>query len=101
MESNDRVGIAVAQPRDLARRAEVAKTCATLLEMNMPVLVDSIDDRVGHDYSGMPDRLYVIDRDGRVSFKSGRGPFGFRPAELEQSLVLLLADEAPAAKPAR
>ena len=54
------------------------------------MLVDTIDDAVGARYSGMPSRLYLIDREGKVAYKSGRGPFGFKPAELEQSLVLLL-----------
>jgi hypothetical protein len=61
--------------------------------MTMPLLVDEIDDRVGNAYSGMPGRFYVIDRAGKVAFKSGRGPFGFKPGELEQALVLLLLDE--------
>jgi hypothetical protein len=38
----------------------------------------------------MPNRLYLIDRDGKVAFKNGRGPFGFHPRQLEQALVLLL-----------
>ena len=42
--------------------------------------------------SGMPDRLYMLDTDGRVIFKSGRGPFGFRPAELEQTIIMYLLD---------
>jgi hypothetical protein len=58
--------------------------------MSIPLLVDEIDDRVGHAYSGMPSRLYVIDTEGKVAYKSGRGPFGFKPAEMEQALVLLL-----------
>ncbi len=58
------------------------------------MLVDTIDDTVGARYSGMPSRLYLIDREGKVAYKSGRGPFGFKPAELEQSLVLLLQDDA-------
>jgi Iodothyronine deiodinase len=94
MESNDRAGIALPQPRDRAERTAIAAQCCTRLEMNLPVLVDEIDDRVGHAYSGMPDRLYVVDRDGRVAYKSGRGPFGFKPGEMEQSLVMLLLDEA-------
>ena len=59
----------------------------------MPLLVDSIDDRVGKSYSGFPDRLYLIDREGKVAYKGGRGPFGYRPRELEQTLVMLLLDE--------
>ncbi len=94
MTSNDRAGIVVKQPKTKAERVKVAHHCCTALQMSMPVLVDEIDDRVGHAYSGMPDRLYVIDRDGRVAYKSGRGPFGFKPGEMEQSLVLTLLDEA-------
>jgi hypothetical protein len=63
------------------------------LEISMPLLVDDIDDRVGHAYSGMPDRLYVIDRDGKVAYKGGRGPFGFKSGEMEQALILLLMDQ--------
>jgi hypothetical protein len=99
MEANDRVGITIPQPRTLAQRVDVARRCCSRLEMTMPLLVDGLDDRVGHAYSGMPDRLYVIDRDGRVAYKGGRGPFGFKSGEMEQSLVMLLLDEA--ARPGR
>src|SRR5436853_4713426 len=94
MESNDRAGVVVKQPRSKKERVDVAKLCCASLEMSMPLLVDEIDDRVGHAYSGMPDRLYVIGSDGRVAYKGGRGPFGFSPGEMEQSLVMLLIDEA-------
>ena len=62
------------------------------------MLVDTIGDTVGARYSGMPSRLYLLDHRGRVAYKSGRGPFGFKPAELEHSLVLLLQDEFPELK---
>ena len=58
----------------------VATECHKLLKYEMPLLVDEINDPVGHAYSGMPARLYVIDRAGNVAYKSGRGPFGFKPA---------------------
>ncbi len=51
----------------------------------MPVLVDEISDPVGNAYSAMPARLYVIDTAGKVAYKSGRGPFGFKPGEMEQA----------------
>ena len=41
----------------------------------------------------MPGRFYLIDKAGKVAFKNGRGPYGFKPAELEQSLILLLQQE--------
>jgi len=94
MESNDRAGVALPQPRDKADRTVAAAQCCNRLEIHMPVLVDEVDDRVGNAYSGMPDRLYVIDRDGKVAYKGGRGPFGYKPGEMEQALVMLLLDQA-------
>ncbi len=94
--SNDKAGVVVKQPRSKKERVDVAKLCCAALEMSMPLLIDEIDDRVGHAYSGMPDRLYVIGRDGRVAYKGGRGPFGFKPGEMEQSLIMTLLDEEPA-----
>ena len=90
-----RAGIAVKQPGDRSERCAVAAKCCTALEMSMPLLVDEMDDRVGHAYSGMPDRLYVIGRDGRVVYKGGRGPFGFNTGEMEQALVMALLDSGP------
>jgi alkylhydroperoxidase family enzyme len=83
----------ITQPRTLEERLGVAQQCFQALNMTMPLVVDELDDRVGHTYSGMPDRLYVIDRQGRVAYKGGRGPFGFRPLEMEQALAMLLLDE--------
>jgi hypothetical protein len=91
--ADPRAGIAVRQPADRSERCAVARKCCAALEMTMPLLVDEMDDRVGHAYSGMPDRLYLIDREGRVAYKGGRGPFGFKPGELEQSLVMLLLEQ--------
>ena len=98
MASNDAAGIAVKQPRDKEERTEVARKCCKALGITMPVVVDEMNDWVGHLYSGMPDRLYVIDADGRVAYKSGRGPFGFKPGELEQAIIMNLLDESPPKK---
>ncbi len=99
MESNDREDIAIAQPRTFAERVAVARTCGKRLDLGMPMLIDTMDDTVGARYSGMPSRLYLIDHQGRVAYKSGRGPFGFKPTELEHSLLLLLQDEFPGLAP--
>jgi thiol-disulfide isomerase/thioredoxin len=95
MKSNDKVGVAVAQPRTDAQRAGVARQCAGTLAPTMPLLVDGVDDKVGNAYSGMPGRLYVIDPKGKVAYKSGRGPYGFKAGELEQALVMCLLESSP------
>jgi hypothetical protein len=93
MQSNDRLGVSAAQPQTYDERAEVARRCGKLLDLGFPMLVDTIDDAVGAKYSGMPGRFYLIDKSGKVAFKNARGPFGFKPAELEQALILLLQEE--------
>ena len=96
MESNDKVGISPAQPTELLERAGIAKQCCSTLEITMPMVVDEMNDRVGHAYSGMPDRLYLLDKEGKVVYKGGRGPFGFKVGEMEQALIMLLLDTAKA-----
>lgn len=96
MDSNDHVEVSLPQPQTYDERVQVARTCGARLQLGFPMLVDTIDDTVGARYSGMPSRLYLIDRQGKVAYKSGRGPFGFKPAELENSLLLLLQDEEKA-----
>lgn len=102
MESNARNGIVVAQPKNFAERQAVATQCHQLLKPTMPLLVDEINDAVGNAYSGMPARMYVIDRQGKVAYKSGRGPFGFKSGEMEQALVMaLLEQQSPSASEAK
>ena len=101
MESNNRAGVAVAQPKTYGDRVAVAQQCQGLLKCSMPLLVDEIDDRTGNAYSGMPARLYVLDESGKVVYKSGRGPFGFKPGEMEQALVMCLLEQQAAKRGAR
>jgi thiol-disulfide isomerase/thioredoxin len=101
MKSNEVVGVSVSQPKSYAERCTVAGACQKLLKPSIPLLVDELDDRVGHAYSGMPARLYVIDREGKVAYKGGRGPFGFKAREMEQTLIMLLMDENGSSATAR
>ncbi|WP_158633545.1 deiodinase family protein [Tautonia sociabilis] len=95
MLDNHRQGYTLDQPTTFGERLKVAQQCRATLDLGLPMVVDAVDDPAGTLYSGMPARLYLIDQDGRVAFKSGRGPFGFKPRELEQALALLLATDRP------
>ena len=75
-------------PRTLAERREVADVCMAKLELDeLPALVDDIDDAVSTQYAAWPDRLYLVDAEGRIAYHGGRGPFGFDPGELERAIV--------------
>lgn len=92
-ETNSKANILVKQPTSFVERCTVAGQCLATLNIKGLLVVDELDNHVGRAYGGWPDRLYVINRDGRVTFRSGPGPFGFNPREMEQSLVLLQLDQ--------
>ena len=85
--SNREEDIRVNDPDTLDARVEVAASCAINLQIRMPVVVDEIDDRIACAYGALPDRLYLIDRDGRVAFQGEQGPWGFNPPALEAAIA--------------
>jgi Iodothyronine deiodinase len=78
--------VLVTSTKTLDERVNVAGVCMTKLGIELPALIDGPDDAVERAYTGWPDRLYVIDRNGRIAHKSAAGPFGFKPAEVEAAL---------------
>ena len=78
--------VSVATPRSFDERGAVASSCVRKLGIEMPALVDGVENTTEAAYTGWPDRLYLIDRQGRVAYKSGPGPFGFHPSELRSAL---------------
>lgn len=46
-----------------------------------------MQDTANTAYGAWPDRLYLVGRDGRIAYKGGRGPSGFRPEALEEALA--------------
>ena len=96
MRSNIRDGVVFRNPRTEGERFQVADSCVRTLGIRFPALVDGMDNTVEQAYTGWPDRLYLIDREGRVVYKSRPGPFGFEPAGLEAAMRgLLPARPAP------
>ena len=89
-EQNVRDRIVVRSPFTAAERYQVADSCVRNLGLELPALVDGAGNEVEAAYTGWPDRIYVIDRDGRVAYKSGAGPYGFHPAEAEAVLRALV-----------
>lgn len=86
MGSNVREGVVFRNPKSDGERFEVAQSCVRTLGIRFPALIDGVDNTVERLYTGWPDRLYLIDREGRVILKTAPGPFGFHPAALEEAL---------------
>jgi hypothetical protein len=86
MQSNVKDKVVFASPKDFDERANLANSCVRKLGIKFPAVIDGFDNVTEHAYTGWPDRLYLIDRDGRIAYKSKPGPFGFHPDELQKGL---------------
>ena len=78
------------QPTKEIERAAIAGTCALQLELKMPVLLDKMSNEVDTAYSALPERLYAIDREGIITWRSEPGPWGFDVDAWEQAIRELL-----------
>ena len=86
LESNVKDSVIFADPMSTDERSDVAGLCVLRLSIRLPALIDNIGNSTERAYTGWPDRLYVIDRDGRIAFKSAPGPYGFKPDDLARAL---------------
>ncbi len=76
----------VLQTNTLADRTENALMCLETLKLTCQTVVDREDNVVNAAYAGWPDRFYVVDVDGKIAYRGGPGPGGFKPAEVEEWL---------------
>jgi hypothetical protein len=83
---NLEAGIHVKEPQTDEERTEIASICQLKLDLQMPMLIDSIDNDVEGKYIALPMRLYLIGRDGRIVYTGERGPFGFNPDSWEEAI---------------
>src|SRR5207245_5685519 len=86
MESNVREKFVFARPKDFDERALVAGACMRKFGIKFPAVIDRFENTAEKDYTGWPDRIYLIDANGRIAYKSRPGPFGFKPEELRAAL---------------
>jgi hypothetical protein len=100
LDENREHDIAVVDPTTAEERAGVARACAARLHLQMPTVVDDVDNAVASAYGGWPDRLYLIDAEGRIAYQGGEGPFGFKPEELAEAISDLLARDRRGSRPA-
>ncbi len=86
MKQNEQDAVLFAQPQSMTERVEVGKACMIKLALEPPAIIDEMDDAVAKAYAAIPERLYLIGKDGNVAYKGGMGPMFFRPLEWEQAI---------------
>ena len=77
MPINEEQGIVFEQPKSEAERVEAAGACMLNLRLSMPIALDEMTDTVDTAYAALPERLYLIDPEGRIAYRSGPGPWSF------------------------
>ena len=87
VRANERDRVLVRQHQSMQERIDVGQTCMLKLALEIPALVDEMDDAVAEGYAAIPERLYLIGCDGRVAYKGGMGPMFFKPREWEQAIA--------------
>ena len=90
MQSNVKDKVVFRSPRDFEERDSVAGACVRKLGIKFPAVIDGFDNTTEKAYTGWPDRIYLVDTQGRIVYKSKPGPFGFKPQQLSSALAQML-----------
>ena len=99
MPRNQQQGINIKDPKTLEERTQVATKACTLLHIKLPCVVDGMDDKVNKAYAAWPDRIYIVDKDGKIVVAGNQGPAGFAPSvQTARQWLEKLGEEAKAAK---
>ena len=78
-----------AQPTTDDERAEVAAACMLRFNFSFPMVLDNMTNEVEGKFKAMPERLYMLDANGRVTWKCGLGPHLFDPDGFEEAVKAL------------
>ena len=89
MQSNVKDNVVFASPKNEDERAFVAGACVRKLGIKFPAVLDEFGNSTEQAYTGWPDRIYLVDQDGHIAFKTKPGPFGFKPDDLAAALAKL------------
>ena len=80
------------QPATTDERAEVAAACMLRYNFSFPMLLDNMENEAEEKYISWPDRLYLIDSDGKIAYQGGMGPLYFDVEEFEEAVRDTSAD---------
>ena len=91
VDSNLKEDVVFEQPKTLEERVEVGQTCVLKTAIELPSLVDGIDNTVSDAYAALPERLYYIEKGGKIIYNGAMGPFGFFPDKWREAMIKHLA----------
>jgi hypothetical protein len=100
MTSNEREGVCYMQPRTLAQRVAIANDFVKRFHYHVPLAVDPIENPADGIYAGWPERFYIVDESGVITYKGKKGPFGYHPEEVEAWLARRFGEPRASVEPA-
>jgi hypothetical protein len=66
----------------------------------VPFGVDDMTNAANDAYAAWPERLYIIDENGKIAYRGGNGPFKYYPSEVRDWLAARYGEvKHPEAKP--
>ncbi len=89
MKSNekDKDNVCYAQPRSIGDRVAIANDFTQRYKFAVPFGIDEMSNAANDAYAAWPERLYIIDEGGLISYKGGNGPFKYDPKEVRAWLA--------------
>jgi len=89
MKSNekDRDDVCYVQPKTLQQRVAIANDFSKRFNYPLPFGIDEMTNDANDAFAAWPERLYILDESGRVSYKGGNGPFKYAPKEVRAWLA--------------
>ena len=89
-ESNIMESVLFRQHQNYQEREEVAQTCSLNLHIDIPILIEEIDNSIDEAYGAAPERLYLIGANGKVAYQGGAGPHFFNLDEWQNAIETCL-----------
>ena len=102
MRSNDKDkdDVCYAQPKSLEQRVAIANDFTKRFKFALPFGIDDMNNAANDAFAAWPERLYIVDEAGKISYKGGNGPFKYDPKEVRNWLAGRYGEVKPAATPA-
>ena len=86
VDSNVAEGVMFRQHRSYDERESAAQSCSIDLHIGLPVIIEEMDNAIDEAYGAAPERLYLVDVDGKVAYHGGAGPHFFDLDEWERAI---------------
>ena len=85
-------GAVLNQQTTIEERRLQAHETAARLGLTFPLFLDEMGNAASVAFAAWPERLVLVDAEGRIVYPGKPGPWGFSPEEAEEQLAALLDD---------